>query len=255
MAKTIKQISDEIGVTKQTVYKRFKGKLYAACAPYAHTVDGILYIDEVGEQIIKDDFENTYCSNRDILERSNISPVGAVERSIGAVSSDVEKKPKNQGISSDFCSESEFPVSEKIPLERSNFGVERSNGAPVGVPQNDCSKTEYVAEIEFLRRQIDRLQDELEKEREHNREKDRQLLDTLTKLAETQAALAVGQSAEKQKALAETLIEGQQIMDGERGESVDKAAEVYAGFDDEFREKPKKRGVLQRVWDAITGKG
>ena len=61
---------------------------------------------------------------------------------------------------------------------------------------------------------IDSLNRELEKEREHNREKDRQLLDTLTKLAETQAALAAGQSAEKQKALAETLIEGKQMMDG-----------------------------------------
>ena len=28
MAKTIKQIADEIGVSKQTVYKRYKGKLY-----------------------------------------------------------------------------------------------------------------------------------------------------------------------------------------------------------------------------------
>ena len=37
MAKTIKQIADEIGVSKQTVYKRYKGKLYTVCAPYAHT--------------------------------------------------------------------------------------------------------------------------------------------------------------------------------------------------------------------------
>ena len=53
MAKTIKQIADEIGVTKQSVYKRFKGKLNTACAPYAHTEDGILYLDETGEQTIK----------------------------------------------------------------------------------------------------------------------------------------------------------------------------------------------------------
>lgn len=251
MAKTIKQIADEIGVTKQAVYKRFKGKLNAACAPYAHTVDGILYLDEAGEQIIKDDFGNTYCSNRDILERSNGAPVGAVEHSIGAVSSDAEKTTENQGKSSDFCSESEFPVSEKIPLERSNFGVERSNGAPIGAPQNDCSKIEYVAEIEFLRRQIDRLQDELEKEREHNREKDRQLLDTLAKLAETQAALAAGQNAEKQKALAETLIEGQQMMEEERKET---PKTIERDFEEEFRDEPHKHGLLQRIWAAITNK-
>ena len=129
---------------------------------------------------------------------------------------------------------------------------------PIQPPTGEKSSDEVTFLREQIRRQntmIESLSKELEKEREHNREKDRQLLDTLTKLAETQAALAVGQSAEKQKALAETLIEGQQIMDGEHGESADKAAEIYADFDDEFREEPKKRGVLQRVWDAITGKG
>ena len=54
----------------------------------------------------------------------------------------------------------------------------------------------------------------LERERQHNREKDRQLLDTLSKLAESQAALVAGQTAEKQKQLAETIIEGAQRMDG-----------------------------------------
>ena len=57
---------------------------------------------------------------------------------------------------------------------------------------------------------MEKLQTELEKEREHNREKDKQLLDTLNKLAESQAALAAGQAADKQKALAEKIIEGQQ---------------------------------------------
>lgn len=68
-------------------------------------------------------------------------------------------------------------------------------------------------EIKFLRAQVERLQAELEKEREHNREKDKQLLDTLNKLAESQAALSAGQAADKQKELAEKIIEGQQLMD------------------------------------------
>lgn len=54
--KTIRQIADEIGVSKQTVYKRFKGKLYTVCAPYAHTEQGVLYIEEQGETLIKQDF-------------------------------------------------------------------------------------------------------------------------------------------------------------------------------------------------------
>lgn len=54
--KTIRQIADEIGVSKQAVYKRFKGKLYTVCAPYAHTEQGVLYIEEQGETLIKQDF-------------------------------------------------------------------------------------------------------------------------------------------------------------------------------------------------------
>lgn len=69
------------------------------------------------------------------------------------------------------------------------------------------------SEVLFLRKQVEDLQKELERERQHNREKDQQLLDTLSKLAESQAALIAGQTAEKQKQLAETIIEGKQHMD------------------------------------------
>ena len=62
MPKTIKQIADEIGVSKQAVYKRYKGKLHTVCAPYAHTEQGVLYIEEQGEILIKQDFLQKECS-------------------------------------------------------------------------------------------------------------------------------------------------------------------------------------------------
>jgi len=54
--KTIKQIADELGVSKQAVYKRYKGRLKEQLLPYVHTVDGIVYIGEQGETLIKSDF-------------------------------------------------------------------------------------------------------------------------------------------------------------------------------------------------------
>jgi len=72
-----------------------------------------------------------------------------------------------------------------------------------------------------------------------------------TKLAETQAALAAGQNAEKQKALAETLIEGQQMMDGEH---MEQSEAIAKDFEEEFRDEPRKHGFLQRIWAAITNK-
>lgn len=75
--KTIRQIADEIGVSKQAVYKRYKGKLYTACAPYAHTVQGVLYLSEQAETLIKQDFLQNDCSNGAHTERS----IGAVQSS------------------------------------------------------------------------------------------------------------------------------------------------------------------------------
>lgn len=72
--KTIRQIADEIGVSKQAVYKRYKGKLYTACAPYAHTVQGVLYLSEQAETLIKQDFLQNDSSNGAHTERS----IGAV---------------------------------------------------------------------------------------------------------------------------------------------------------------------------------
>lgn len=59
--KTIKEIAEEIGVTKQAVYKRYKGKLQSVCAPYAHIENGVLYLEDKGIQIIKQDFVKTPC--------------------------------------------------------------------------------------------------------------------------------------------------------------------------------------------------
>ena len=50
--KTIRQIADEIGVSKQAVYKRYKGKLHTVCAPYTHTEQGVLYLSEQAETLI-----------------------------------------------------------------------------------------------------------------------------------------------------------------------------------------------------------
>ena len=73
--KTIRQIADEIGVSKQAVYKRYKGKLHTVCAPYAHTVQGVLYLSERAETLIKQDFLQNDCSNGAHTERS----IGAVQ--------------------------------------------------------------------------------------------------------------------------------------------------------------------------------
>ena len=151
MSKTVKQIADEFGVSKQAVHQKRKSKeLSTALQPFTSTVDGVVYISVDGENLIKQAFL-----------KNDRKQVG------GKLSSTVD----------------------------GSF-----------TPPED-------SEVIFLRGQVEKLQAELEKEREHNREKDRQLLDTLNKLAETQSLLAAGTAADKQKALVEKAIEGKQLSD------------------------------------------
>ena len=169
-----------------------------------------------------------------------------------------QKMLKIQALSELYGMEVEQPIQPSCQPESEKLSTSFN---PVEQPIQPHVDEKSSDEVAFLREQIrcqdtmiEALNKELEKEREHNREKDQQLLDTLAKLAETQAALAAGQNAEKQKALAETLIEGQQMMEEEQGRSADKAVDAYGELDDEFQENLKKRCVLQRVWDAITRK-
>lgn len=153
MSKTVKQIADELGVSKQAVHQKRKSKeLSTALQPFTSTVDGVVYISVDGENLIKQAFLKS--------ERKQVD---------GKLSSTVD----------------------------SSF-----------TPPED-------SEVVFLRGQVEKLQAELEKEREHNREKDKQLLETLNKLAESQAALSAGQAADKQKALAEKIIEGSKQLSDE----------------------------------------
>jgi AcrR family transcriptional regulator len=50
--KTIKQIADELGVSKQAVYKRYRRKPHTFLDTYAHTENGTLYISEQGETLL-----------------------------------------------------------------------------------------------------------------------------------------------------------------------------------------------------------
>jgi len=55
--KTIKQIADEIGVSKQAVHQKRKSKeLSTTLQPFTSTVDGVVYISVDGESVIKSAF-------------------------------------------------------------------------------------------------------------------------------------------------------------------------------------------------------
>ena len=62
IGKTIKQLADEIGVTKQAIHQKRKSKeLSTSLQPFTTTLDGVIYISVDGERLIKQAFfKNEY---------------------------------------------------------------------------------------------------------------------------------------------------------------------------------------------------
>ena len=96
--KTIKQISEDLGVSKQAVYKRYKGKLYPQVRPYTHTKHGTVYIDDQGENIIKQDFlkdrTSSDVSNGADTEYIPVSLIDTLNRSMEALQNQLLEKDK-----------------------------------------------------------------------------------------------------------------------------------------------------------------
>lgn len=164
MAKTLKEIADEIGVSKQAVYKRFKGKLSTVCAPYAYIEYGVVYIDEQGESIIKQDFEKT---NGAHTECSN-GAVGKSEENTAKSEKSIEKNSQTDVMESAHTEQSDGAYTEHIrstPYER--------------------EQSEAI--IKVLQATIDTLQGQLEI-------KDRQLERQATTIENLSASLAAAQA-------------------------------------------------------------
>lgn len=232
--KTVKEIADEIGVSKQAVFKRINRQpLSTKLERLTSTVDGRLMVSVDGEILIKQAF--------------------------GTENHKKDRQPSTKTVNHQPSTINQNKTLVDETIVNQSFEVQ-----PKQSPNSEITGAAQESEVSFLRKQIvqmneqilrrdmsiESLNRELEKEREHNREKDKLLMETLSKLAETQAALAVGQSAEKQKELAETLIEGQQKMEDVQAE----ASEGSYSDLKEFHDTPKKRGWLRRVWDAISDK-
>jgi len=69
--KTLKEISDELSVSKQSVYKRVKGSLSKSLENHFEIIDNISYVDEEGETIIR----NAYAQDEKpgSIESENVS--------------------------------------------------------------------------------------------------------------------------------------------------------------------------------------
>lgn len=99
MSKTIKQIADEIGVSKQAVHQKRKSKeLSTNLQPFTSIVDGVVYISVDGERLIKSAFKkNENQTVKDTFtetERKGVDNEFSVKFTLETLAKQLEEKDK-----------------------------------------------------------------------------------------------------------------------------------------------------------------
>lgn len=79
--KTIKNIAEEINVTKQAVFKKIRTEPFKTkIGSHLHTISGVINIDEEGEILIKKEFEKTISKRTSTSPRKNNKETQYIEK-------------------------------------------------------------------------------------------------------------------------------------------------------------------------------
>ena len=188
--KTIKQIADEIGVSKQAVYKKIKQEpLSTNLQDMLSTVDNKLTVSIDGENAIKQAFQSQ------LLSTKFTHIVNQAVNTVDAVDSLVDSDTPDKSRLDNPCLSTKFT------------GSVNQVDAPVNLVDNQNSKL-----IELLQENITVLQEQLRIKDTQLESKDRQI----DELATAVRLHAEGVSADRKNELAETLIDNKKILvDGE----------------------------------------
>ena len=105
MSKTIKQIADELGVSKQAIQKRLSREpLLSSVAPYISTVNGTKHIAVDGENLIKSAFSKNGIDTMSIdtsIDNNNTSIDKSIPVSIDENTASIPKSIDKRGVSID----------------------------------------------------------------------------------------------------------------------------------------------------------
>ena len=154
--KTIKEIADEIGVTKQAVQKRIaKEPLKSYIQQYIKTIDGTQYIEAGGESIIK----SAYNVTDNVADNQT---------------TDFDTVADNQAAVADNVYTDETPVADNRQAVADNVGDNQATVADNADNQmyNILKDTILTLQkqLEVKDAQIEGLQGEITTEREHSRD-------------------------------------------------------------------------------------
>lgn len=148
---TIKELADELGVSKQTVYKRATGKLKQELEPFMYLKANMTYIQEPGADIIREDFrrfpssspkygalQNTYVSNNE-TNRSAYTPYTSA---YGTDTEHIQSSPVSSAP--DTVQVQSAPASDTVNIQ-SAYGADSRNAPECSISDTSFIQNEYTS--------------------------------------------------------------------------------------------------------------
>lgn len=135
MSKTIKQIADELGVSKQAVHqKRRKEPLSTSLQPFTTTVDGVVYISVDGEKLIKQAFSKGEPSTP--VDAVSVNEFTPVDGSSGELSGVIEILKKQLEVKDKQIEQQQQSIKElTAALENTTTSLKAAQALHAGTMQ------------------------------------------------------------------------------------------------------------------------
>ena len=231
--KTIRQIADEIGVTRQAVYQKIKSNKHTvnSLQLYTFTVDSTKYYTPEGEKLVKSLFSDKQAVNKDV----NLSTHSVYT-------------PVNNFTP---CKHEENPLKFALSGDKTvNEGVNLSTN-PVYTPVNEftVNLTDlFTAQLTEKDHQIAEKDKQLSEKDKQIAEKDKQLAEKDTQIAQLTAMLQNAQ--EQQAALVQTLAAEQALHAG----SIQKRLSETATTTENVVEKKDEEKTTQNFFSRFFKK-
>jgi len=98
--KTVKQLADELGISKQAIHKRLKSDLSTSLQEFTTIVDGVIYISVDGEKLLKKVLSNKNTNNQTKQVDGNVDGnidskiIYILEKNIDSLQRQLEQKDR-----------------------------------------------------------------------------------------------------------------------------------------------------------------
>ena len=252
--KTIRQIADEIGVTRQAVYQKIKSNKSAVkrLQLYTFTVDSTKYYTSDGEKLIKSLFSDKQAVNKSV----NLSTNSVYTPVNDFTPCKQEKMPINSALFDDTVNESVNVSTNSVYTPVNDFTPCKQEKKPINSALSDDTVNKGVNESvnKFTANFTDLFTAQLTEKDKQLAEKDKQIAEKDKQLAEKDIQIArltalLQNAQEQQAALLQTLAAEQALAAADKKQLL-----LQAGATEQQENSNPSENVKKVFFSKIFGK-